>query len=479
MTRLTRFLALAAVATVAPCTFAQKHLVLNGSSHRVKPLFAQKIIKTYTENGHYRLVLGKKINLQEGDIFPTVATNTAFDCFEWDASQFPNAIVPGDNPAYGGACGVSGPDRWFLGDTYSSGVNSYNDMTVVNGSAGKLCSRAAFAWNIATDGIHSRSLTNMAVIVGTCEAYDLATPGGLFDNGANGRGDLDRYLIQYGAYTQDPVNGGYVYDDVQFANQSDGWHMPADGLGGYYVSVGDYDAGTNTWTSDVAQNMLWGTYSPAQGSQDLTQFDDDYPADGSWDPANENYTYDYDVCPDPLGSMACFLWENAASPVTLTPTSFTVGLGAVASGNLASLAADDANALKICKAFVPNFTSPRIRLDATYLSPYLTATSVQLDMKARMTTGGAFNVRGFLADTSGSGSFAYGGANQVIADSTINLSFASYSSGAVASGNHIDTDSDATPDGTIVARTEIQQTGFSAVAVPCAEWEFMTVTVTP
>lgn len=163
----------------------------------------------------------------------------------------------------------------------------------------------------------------------------------------------------------------------------------------------------------------------------------------------------------------------------LTPTSFNVGLGSQVSGNINSLAADDGNALKICKAFVPNFTSPRIRLDATYLSPFLSAAIVQLDMKARMTTGGSFKVRGFLADTSGSGTFTYGAPNQVIADTSIALTFASYTSGAVATGTHIDTDADATPDGTIVARTEIQQTGFSAVAVPCAEWELMTVTVTP
>ena len=165
--------------------------------------------------------------------------------------------------------------------------------------------------------------------------------------------------------------------------------------------------------------------------------------------------------------------------VVLAPVSFNVGLGQTVSGNNASLAGDDANPLKICKAFVPNQTSPRIRFDATFLSPYLTPASLKLDMKSRMTTGGSFNVRGFLADTSGSGTFTYGAANQVIADSTINLTFANYSSGTIAPGTHVDTDADATADGTIVARVEIQQTGFSAVAVPCSEFEFVNVTVTP
>lgn len=166
-------------------------------------------------------------------------------------------------------------------------------------------------------------------------------------------------------------------------------------------------------------------------------------------------------------------------PVTLAPISTSIGLGQIISGNNASLAADDANPLKICKAFVPNVGSPRIRFDSDFLSPYLTATTLKLDLKARMTTGGAFAVRAFLADVSGTDSFTYGAANQVIADTAIALSFANYSSGAIAPGTHIDTDADSITDGTVRARVEIQQTGFSAVAVPCSEFELLNLTVTP
>ena len=472
-----KFLALAAVGTIAASACAQKHLQLAGSPLRAKPLFAQKVIKMYKENGVCRLVLGPKVTLQDDAFGTAVATNTAFDCYEWDATQFPTVLAPGDNPAYGSQCGAVGSQRWFLGESYTSGVNSYNDMQCLPAANGVLCTRSAFAWNIATDGVSATTLANMSVIVGTCENYDLATPGGPFDGGTNGRGDLDAWMFQYGPITQNP-GGGYQFSDVDFGPGVDGWHMPSDGTGAYYVSVGDYDEASNTWTYDVAQNMLWGTYSAAQGSQDSTQMDDDNPADTTWDPVNEFYDYAFGVCPDPLGVMACFLYESA-QPVTLAPSSFTVGLGSVISGDVNSLASDDANALKLCKAFVPNQTSPRIRFDADFTSPYLTPSSIQLDLKARMTTGGAFKVRAFLADVSGTDSFVYGAANQVIADTLINLTFASYSSGSMAPGTHVDTDADTTADGTVRARVEIQQTGFSAVAVPCSEFELLNLTVNP
>lgn len=162
----------------------------------------------------------------------------------------------------------------------------------------------------------------------------------------------------------------------------------------------------------------------------------------------------------------------------LSPLNVTIGLGQLISGNVGSLKGDDQNALKICKAFVPNQTSPIIRFDSDYVTSLLSATSIKVDLKARMTTGGLFAVRTFLADVSGSGTFVFGGANQVIPDSVINLTFANYTSGAIAPGNHIDTDADATPNGTIRSRVEIQQTGFSAVAVPCSEFEQLSVTVT-
>lgn len=170
---------------------------------------------------------------------------------------------------------------------------------------------------------------------------------------------------------------------------------------------------------------------------------------------------------------------TVGSSVTLAPTSTSVGLGQLISGNNASLANDDQNPMKLCKAFVPNVASPIMRFDSDFLSPFVPATSISVDLKARMTTGGAFKVRAFLADVSGAGTFVYGVANQVIADTVINLSFASYSSGSVSGTNHVDADADATPNGTVRTRVEIQQTGFSAVAVPCSEFERLNITVTP
>lgn len=159
-------------------------------------------------------------------------------------------------------------------------------------------------------------------------------------------------------------------------------------------------------------------------------------------------------------------------PVTLAPVSTTIGLGAIASGDNASLAADDSNPLKICKAFIPNQTSPRVRFDSDFVSPYLNPTAVSLALKARMTTGGSFSVRAFIADRTGGG-FTYGAPNQVVPDSVINLTFANYNGNSTAPGSNVFT------DGTMRTRVEIVQTGFSAVAVPCSEFELLNLTVTP
>lgn len=154
----------------------------------------------------------------------------------------------------------------------------------------------------------------------------------------------------------------------------------------------------------------------------------------------------------------------------LAPTSLTVGLGSIVSGNNASLGQDDGNPLKLCKAFVPNVGSPRVRFDSDFTSPVATPSNVKVVLKARMTTGGAFKVRAFVADRTGGG-FAYGAANQAIADTTINLSYALYQGNSPQPSLNVHT------DGTLRTRVEIQQTGFSAVAVPCTEFEFLNVHV--
>ena len=162
-------------------------------------------------------------------------------------------------------------------------------------------------------------------------------------------------------------------------------------------------------------------------------------------------------------------------PTTIAPTSTAVVFGAIISGNNASLASDDANALKICKAFVPTVTSPKIRFDSDFVSPFSTASAVSLSLKAKMSAAGVFKVRAFVADviTGGSGTFTYGAANQVVPDSTIGITFGTFT------GNSTNVVNNISGSGAMRARVEIQQTGFSAAAVPCSEFELLNLTVTP
>ena len=444
--------------TLAPCL-----------GHGPNPLYAQKVLGSKKVNGKVQLILGPKVFFSHNEFNVARSTGVAYDNYEYiPGTENVFGIPPDENPGYSPNCALAGA-RWWYGDTADQ--QYYNDMTLAPGTAGKLAQRYATGASLH----NGTTYANFAMIIYTCENYDPSAPGDV-GFGSGNRGDLTGWSFSYGAQTG--TGGWYIWDfDTTDFGGTVNWQLPVDGSGGYVTLCGDLDTNTGTLV-ESGQTMLWGTKPTGNPSyQDLTMFLD-ANLDGIFDSATEYYGWDFGLCPDPLGSMAAFFVDNA-QPVTLAPTSFTVGLGSIVSGDNNSLAADDANALKLCKAFVPNQTSPRIRFDANFTSPFLTPSALQLDLKARMTTGGAFKVRAFLADVSGTDTFNYGVANQVIADTTINLTFANYSSGSMAPGTHVDTDLDTTPDGTVRARVEIQQTGFSAVAVPCSEFEFLNLTVTP
>lgn len=158
--------------------------------------------------------------------------------------------------------------------------------------------------------------------------------------------------------------------------------------------------------------------------------------------------------------------------ITLTPTAYNVLLGSTSAGTLADLSSIDNSKLKLCKALVPTLTSPKIRMDVDFLSPNLNPSSVKLDINANMNNGGSFAIRGFVADRTGGG-YAYGAANQVIADTPIllNGNVGQNFTGTTTLPSRIHT------DGTARARIEIQQTGLSPVAVPCTSFDLVTLTV--
>lgn len=288
--------------------------------------------------------------------------------------------------------------------------------------------------------------------------------GDVSDNGQYAVGG-GGYATEGRAYLWNKDTGVTLLDNP-FA--ADGWELRAtcvneDGT----VVIG---VGQNFWF----ERMGW-IWTPQTGTVSLESFAAQYPGyNGEYlmGPTsispNGQYITGWGV--DAMGfSAVSFVIQRWA---TLTPTSTSVGLGSIVSGDNGSLASDDGSALKICKAFVPLVSAPRIRFDSDFTSPYAAASKVEVTLKARMTTGGAFKVRTFVADRTGN-SYTYSPASQVVADTSLGLSFGTFSGSSLIPSMTIG------PDMTMRARVEIQQTGFSAVAVPCAEFEKLNLTVTP
>ncbi len=457
-------------------TFAQKTPRLLGSYEKIMPLGAYKILRMDRIGGQNKIEVGPYLPYRGGEGFPTKSSSVAFDSFEFNPATIGTTLDPAERGDYGASCGL-GANRWVFDDAYTNG-GSYNDMTVVSGTAGVRANRAGVAFYCQLN----HAFTNLAVVIGTSENFVSANTGagGAFDGGVNSRGDLDRYLVVFGPRTN-TTNVYYVADiDASLFGGPISWKMPVDGSGGYYVVPGDWNAGTQVMTLGFSQQMNWGCKAGNPSSQGGNQWDDDFPLDGQWtQTANELYNYtgynsngSSSACPDPGCAMITFLY---AAPAVLAPTALNVLLGSISTGSVTDLAATDDVKLKLCKALVPTLTSPKIRFDLDYLSPYATATAITLNVNANMNNGGSFAIRGFIADRTGGG-FTYGSANQVIADTAILLNGGV---GQVFSGASTNVANNIYTDLTMRVRVEIQQTGLSPVAVPCASFDSATLTVTP
>ncbi|QYK56809.1 MAG: hypothetical protein KF733_04830 [Fimbriimonadaceae bacterium] len=77
--------------------------------------------------------------------------------------------------------------------------------------------------------------------------------------------------------------------------------------------------------------------------------------------------------------------------VAIAPNSFTVRLGRLDSGNVASLANVDGDALKVCKFIVPNQFVEPINVEVNGTAPGNNPTDLKFEMVAKMDTTGAFS----------------------------------------------------------------------------------------
>jgi hypothetical protein len=152
---------------------------------------------------------------------------------------------------------------------------------------------------------------------------------------------------------------------------------------------------------------------------------------------------------------------NTSQGQVVVPTTLTVNLGKISSGNVASLAADDNNPLNMCKFVVPNLLSPFIQIVLDGTTTLSTLTSYSFDTKAKMLSAGSFKLIGeafnFTSNT-------YDATNSVNA---FNLSFSVLNVPNAAAANQY-----RGAGGAVRGRLKVQQTGVSAVVLPCSSFEY-------
>jgi hypothetical protein len=163
-------------------------------------------------------------------------------------------------------------------------------------------------------------------------------------------------------------------------------------------------------------------------------------------------------------------WFNVpggASAETLAPTAETINLGQGISGNLASWAADDNNARRIKKFFVPTLTSPFVRVNLDYTTTKANPTAIDFKVKAKMVDAGSFAIRLYLQNKV---TTAF---DQVLGNTGINLGYQTYTGSATGTvGNY------RSGAGVITGRIELQQTGPSTQLLPSADFEYGNMVVT-
>ena len=369
------------------------------------------------------------------------STDMQFDCFEYSFDLDGN-IVTDENGLYGASCGLGDTTtRW----TYTNSTRAtmiYNDMVMAPNMAGTKAKRVAFAWQ---QGVTE---TLQVGVFGTENWVTTGNP-----NSSVERGDFSGVVIDFGTAIADAPST-YEWADVDLSSLP--IQMPLDGSGGYVLM---YRTANNTAFSTMNSPAFWGT-KPGNPSKslDVNEFQSTTLNNGTFSLPNDMKNLGFSLCPDPLGSMVVFL-TNA--PTIVAPTGQQMFFGAIKTGNLASLAADDSNPMTLCKAFVPNQVAPWLRTDLTATSPVASPNFFRFSTKIRMTTAGTMVTNLFLFNYI-SGTYAPGRTD------SINLTFNTrdlFGTGTLSDFVHAG-------DLQVKSRVEVKQTGFSAVPVPCCAIEY-------
>jgi hypothetical protein len=158
----------------------------------------------------------------------------------------------------------------------------------------------------------------------------------------------------------------------------------------------------------------------------------------------------------------------ATSTETLAPISEQIVLGNPGNGgNLASWAADDNNARRVCKFIVPNLQSPFVVVNLGFTTTKTTPTAITFETKAKQGSLGSMGIRLFVQNKVTN---AY---VNVLPTTALTLAYVVYS------GNAAGTLTDYVgAGGAMTGRIEIQQTGPVVGFFPCADFEYANMKVT-
>lgn len=428
--------------SVASGAMASDGPMLLSHGHRAQ---AQRIARAEMRqvNGRWVPVRVSDWVAVDNGVKPTVVTDSVFDIFEYSLDLDGN-VVTDENGLYGASCGLADPAvRWtYTNQTRATMV--YNDMVMAPNMAGTKAKRVSFAWQQGT------TETLQVVVFGTENWVTTGDP-----NSSVARGDYPGVIIDFGTAIADPPQT-YEWADVDISAFP--IQLPFDGNGGYVLT---FRTANNTAFSTMNCPAFWGTKAgnPSK-SLDPFEYQSTTLNNGTFSLPADKKNLGFALCPDPLGSMALFM-TNA--PTIVVPTGQTSNFGALKTGNIASLAADDANPENWCKAFVPNFASPWLRTDITATSPVASPGFFRFSVKIRMTTAGTFVTNFFLFNY-----VAGGGTYTVSRTDPINLTFNTrdlYGTGTLSDFVRVG-------DNQIKSRMEVKQTGFSAVPVPCCSIEY-------
>ncbi|MBS1724430.1 MAG: hypothetical protein JSS66_15920 [Armatimonadetes bacterium] len=154
---------------------------------------------------------------------------------------------------------------------------------------------------------------------------------------------------------------------------------------------------------------------------------------------------------------------------TLAPAAQHITLGQIASGDLASLAADDANAERMCRFILPNRSSPFVVTELTYNTSKTTLLAIAMRVKAKMSLVGQFAIKLGMKDQTQTNVY-----DVVLPETSIGTGYAVFTGNA--SGN---LQKYLSSGGSIVGQISVRNTG----PVPgsgnwCTDFEYAQLDVT-